>query len=319
MTSLSALTTAFQRLPAPIRGGLWMTLAAAGFAGMNVTIRLLSRDLPPFEIVFFRNLMSFAFMLPWVAKVGFVALRSDKHKLYFGRSMIGFVSMLMWFSALAMMPLAEATALSFTSPLFATIAAIVILHEVVRLRRWTATIVGFLGAMIVLRPGFTALELPAFLVLASSCAGGIGAICVKQLTRSESANAIVTFMTLYILPASFVVALFVWVWPPLHTLPWIVLLGLLATFAHQCSTRAFAATDTSVVMAFDFARLPFVALIAWLSFGETPDVWTWVGAAVIVSATVYIAHREAQIARAQRLAAAISESNVAPVRRHAAD
>jgi drug/metabolite transporter (DMT)-like permease len=315
MKPLPALSAAFARLPAPIKGGVLMVLACAGFAGMNVVIRILSYDLPAFEIVFFRNLMSFVFMVPWLCRVGVSAMKTDRHGLYFGRSMIGFASMLLWFSALTMMPLAEATALSFTAPLFATLAAIVILHEVVRLRRWSATIVGFIGAMIVLRPGVSAIDLPALLVLASSATSGINAIIVKQLTRTQSANMIVTYMTLYILPVSFVVALFVWVWPPLHTLPYIVLLGILATFAHLCSTRAFGLVDTSVAMAFDFARLPFVALFAWFTFNEVPDIWTWVGAAVIVSASVYIAHREAQIARAARKAA---ESNVAPAR-HSTD
>ncbi|HJS33128.1 MAG TPA: DMT family transporter, partial [Alphaproteobacteria bacterium] len=191
-----------------------------------------------------------------------------------------------------------ATALSFTAPLFATICAVVVLGETVRLRRWTATIVGFAGAMIVLRPGFQAIGLPELLVLASAATAGLSAITVKQLTRSEPPNAIVTYMTLYIMPPSLVFALFVWVTPPWATIPWLVVLGLFATLGHQAMTRAFVATDTSLVMSFDFARLPFVAIIAWFAFGETPDIWTWVGAAVIVAATVYIAHRESRLARA---------------------
>ena len=226
----------------------------------------------------------------------FAALRTDHHRYYLGRSFLGFLSMLTWFTALAMMPLAEATALSFTSPLFATIFAVVLLHEVVRRRRWTATVIGFIGAMIILRPGMSDLGIAHALVLGSSALAGVNAILVKQLTRSESANAIVTYMTLYILPMSLVPALFVWVMPPLHTVPLIVGLGLLATFGHQAMTRAFVATDTSIVMSFDYARLPFVALIAWFVFGEVPDIWTWVGAAVIVGASTYIAHREAAAA-----------------------
>jgi drug/metabolite transporter (DMT)-like permease len=243
-------------------------------------------------------------MLPWLVHVGFSALRTDHHRYYLGRSFLGFMSMLLWFYALAFMPLAEATALSFTSPLFATSFAVVLLHEVVRARRWTATIIGFLGAMIILRPGMSDLDLAHALVLGSSALAGVNAILVKQLTRSESANAIVTYMTLYILPMSLVPALFVWVMPPLHTWPLIVALGLLATLAHQAMTRAFVATDTSVVMSFDYGRLPFVALIAWIVYGEVPDLWTWVGAAVIVGASTYIAHREAANARARQAPAA---------------
>lgn len=292
------LPTSLSTLSGPVRGGLWMTAAGFCFAAMNVLIRQLAEDMHPFEVVFFRNLGGLAFMLPWLVKVGAAALRTDHHRYYLGRSFLGFLSMLLWFSALAMMPVADATALSFTSPLFATIFAVIILREVVRARRWTATFIGFVGTMIILRPGLSDLDLAHWLVLASSALAGINAILVKQLTRSESANAIVTYMTLYIVPMSLVPALFVWTMPPPHTWPLIGLLGLLATIGHQAMTRAFAATDTSIVMSFDYARLPFVALIAWFAFGELPDLWTWVGAAVIVGASSYIAHREAKVAHA---------------------
>jgi drug/metabolite transporter (DMT)-like permease len=292
-----------------------MTAAALCFAGMNVMIRQLSNDMHPFEVVFFRNFAGLAFMLPWLVKAGASALRTDHHRYYLGRSFMGFLSMLLWFSALALMPVAEATALSFTSPLFATIFAVILLHEVVRARRWTATVIGFIGAMIILRPDMSNLDLAHGLVLASSALAGVNAILVKQLTRSESANAIVTYMTLYIIPMSLIPALFVWTMPPPHTWLLIVLLGFVATIGHQAMTRAFAATETSVVMSFDYARLPFVAIIGWFAFGELPDLWTWVGAAVIVGASTYIAHREAAIARAQRAQAAPTAGAV----QHAAD
>jgi drug/metabolite transporter (DMT)-like permease len=312
---LPHLPTSLPTLSGPVRGGLWMTLGGFCFAAMNVLIRQLSADMHPFEVVFFRNAGGLVFMLPWLLRVGTSALRTDHHRYYFGRSFLGFLSMLLWFSALALMPVAEATALSFTSPLFATIFAVILLHEVVRARRWTATAIGFIGAMIILRPGMSNLDLAHLLVLASSALAGVNAILVKQLTRSESPNAIVTYMTLYIIPMSLLPALFVWTTPPPHTWPLIFLLGLLATIGHQALTRAFAATDTSIVMSFDYGRLPFVALISWFVFGELPDLWTWVGAAVIVGASTYIAHREATVARARRAQA----GNAASATQAAAD
>lgn len=281
----------------PVRGALWMLVACLSFAVMSALIRQLSAYMHPFEVVLFRNLAGFAFMLPWLLRSGVIALRTDHHRLYLGRSFLGFLSMLAWFSALALMPLAEATALSFTAPLFATVFAVLILGEIVRARRWTATAVGFVGAMIVLRPGFAEPGLGHTLLLVSAALHGFNAIVVKQLTRTENPNAIVTYTTLYILPMSLVPALFVWTIPPWEAVPWIVLLGLVATFGHQALTRAFMVADTSVVMSLDFGRLPFVALIAWLAFGEVPDLWTWIGAAVIVAASVYTAQREAAVAR----------------------
>src|SRR3954447_24544089 len=192
----SRIETRFLSLPAPLIAAVAMIAASLFFAGLSAIVRHLGETMHPFEVVFFRNLAGLAFMLPWLMRSGVTAMRTTHHRLYFGRSFMSLVSMLAWFSALALMPLAEATALSFTSPLFATVFAVILLHEVVRARRWTATVIGFIGAMIILRPGMSNLDLAHLLVLASSALAGINAILVKQLTRSESANAIVTYMTL---------------------------------------------------------------------------------------------------------------------------
>ena len=302
----------FAAIPASARGAIWMVVAAAFFAVMNALVRELSSHLPTLEIVFFRNLAALLFMAPWLAHSGIAALRTARQNAYIGRALVGFVTMVLWFSSLALMPLAEATALSFTAPLFATLAAAIFFKETVRARRWGATAIGFLGAMIVLRPGFETFGLAQSLVLASAATSALSVLLVKRLTRTEDANAIVIYMNLYLTPISLVPALFVWQWPSFDTVPLILALGLFATLAHQAMVRALTAADASAVMAFDFARLPFVALIAWLVFGETPDGWTWFGAGVIILASAYTARREAVRARAA----------VAPIvadRRNAAD
>jgi drug/metabolite transporter (DMT)-like permease len=287
----------FEALPGPLQGALLMTVAAAAFAGMNAIIRAVNFELHPFQTAFLRVLAGLAFMLPWLAHAGLAALATASHKLYASRAFVGYASMLCWFSALALMPVAEATALSFTSPLFATAAAALLLGEIVRLRRWTATIVGFLGAMVVIRPGFAAFEWAHLLVLASAALGGWNAITVKQLTRTDPANVIIVYMLLYLAPVSLIAALFVWQWPSWHALGLVTLMGVCATIGHQAFTRALAVSDASYVLPFDFARLPMVAVIAYFAFGEAPDIWTWIGGGIIVAATVYIARREAQLAR----------------------
>jgi drug/metabolite transporter (DMT)-like permease len=294
--------TRFGGLSGAVKGALLMTLAAAGFAAMNVVIRAMNQELHPFQVAFLRCATGCAFMLPWLARTGFGGLRTASHKLYLTRAFVGYASMLCWFTALASLPIAEATALSFTSPLFATAAAALLLGEVVRQRRWIATIVGFCGAMIVLRPGLDAVSFAHVLVLASAALGGWNSITVKQLTRTDNPNAIILYMTLYLVPMSAIPASFVWQWPSMHAWMLTFLLGLFATLAHQSFTRALAVCDASYVLPFDFTRLPMVALLAYLAFGEVPDLWTWVGGAVIVGATVYIARREAQIAAAERIA-----------------
>lgn len=289
---------------------------------MTGIVRLLAEDLPPLQIVFFRNLVSFLLMLPWLAISGWSVMRTTHHRLYLGRSLLALVSMFCFFTGVALLPLNDATALSFTAPLFTTIAAVLLLGEVVHMRRWTATVIGFLGAMVILRPGFEELSWPQALMLCSAAIVGINSTMIKQLTRTEAPNAIVTYMTLYILPFSLTAALFVWVPPPLHTWPWLFALGLFATLSHQALTRAFVCLDASTVTAIDFVRLPFVALIAWFWFAEAPDGWAWFGAAIIVGATAYIAHRESLAAQSAHdtavpasVAAASLETPIAPASR----
>ncbi len=287
----------YRGLPGPIQGAILMTVAAAAFAGMNIIIRALSFELHPFQISFFRVAIGVAFMMPWVMRAGIGALATASHKLYLSRSMLGYASMLCWFTGLASLEIAEATALGFTSPLFATAAAALLLGEVVRARRWTATLIGLSGAMIVIRPGFGDLEFAHLLVLASAALGGWNAITVKQLTRTDNANVIIVYMSLYMLPVALLPALFVWRWPSADALMLVGVLGACATVGHQCFTRAMAACEASYVLPFEFARLPISATMAYFIFAEQPDIYTWIGGGVIIGSTFYIAQREAYIAR----------------------
>ncbi|MBL8699342.1 MAG: EamA family transporter [Alphaproteobacteria bacterium] len=299
------------RNPSPtLRGVLWMLFGCVAFAGMGATVRYLTRLMPPQELIFFRNALALVWMFPWIARVGFAALRTSHFGMYAGRSLLAFISMLCWFTALVTLPLAEAIALGFTQPLFSTVLAVLILGEVVRVRRWTATIIGFLGAMVILRPGIESVTFAHLLVLGSSLTGAITSVVVKQLTRTEDPNTIVTYMTLLTTPFALLIALPVWEWPDATTWIWLFVLGLLATLGHQASTRAFKYLDASLAVSLDFIRLPLAALVAWIAFAETPDIWTWIGGAIIAASSVYIARREAQLAR-ERQAARIAAAQAA--------
>jgi len=291
----------FAALPQPVMAAVWMVGAALFFAGLSGMIRYLSESLHPFQVTFFRNLFGLVFMLPWLCRAGFGGLRTGRLKLYAWRSFLSLLSMLCGFSALTMIPFDQAIALTFTVPLFATVGAALILHEVVRARRWTATIIGFIGVLIIVRPGFGG---PAMVGAAGSPTLGVGlsmlsavisaqiTLIVKNLARTEPSDAIVTYMVLLLTPMSLVPALFVWQWPPWSLWPWIVSLGVLGSTGHMCYIRSFAAADASAVMPYDYTRMIFAAVIGYLAFGEAPDLWTFVGAAVIAGAAIYIAHRE---------------------------
>jgi drug/metabolite transporter (DMT)-like permease len=285
-----------------IVGGGWMLMACAGFAVMTGLVRYVADSgVHPWEVSFFRSFFSLLVMSPWIAKAGVAGLRTARLKLYTMRSAIGMVSMLAWFWSVSLLPIAEATALGFTAPFFTTILAALVLHEVVRLRRWMAVIVGFAGTLIILRPG--ASDIPAAgaaVALFAACTQAVSTILVKTLARTESPNAIVAYMGIYLAPMSLIPALFVWSWPNWSQLGWMALVGTVGTFAHLCFTRALKAADASAVMPIDFARLVFVAIIGIVVFDQIPSVWTWVGAAVIFASGVYVVRREAIAAREGR-------------------
>jgi len=294
---------AFAALPAPMRGGLLALASAAGFATMSILIRHVSHSLHAFEIVFLRSLLGLLFMMPWLMRVGTHVLATERLGLYLWRGVIGVGGMLTSFTAFTLIPITQATALGFTAPIFATLGAALILRETVRLRRWTAIIIGFLGAMIILQPGAEAVTLGAVLALAGALFQATSNLMVKSLSRTERPETIVVYMSLFITPLALVPAVFVWEWPDATTMLWMVALAACGTFAHICLTRAFAAADLTVVLPFDFGRLPIAAAIAFLIFAEVPTVWTWVGGAVIFASSFYIARREAQLARLRRAAA----------------
>ncbi len=282
----------------PMRGALWMVGSCVFFAALTGLIRHVSATLDPLEIVFFRNLFGLAAMLPWFLRHGFGGLRTRRLPLYTLRAAAGLIAMITWFVAISRMNLADAVALSFTAPLFATVAAVFLLGEIVRGRRWTAVMIGFAGAMIILRPGFEEVTPTALLVLLSSSMMAVAIIMVKMLSRTEPVGAIVFYMVLMLTPASLIPALFVWRTPTPEEFVWLMAIGAAGTLGHLCLVRAFAVADATAVLPFDFVRLPIIALIGYFAFGQPLDMWTGVGAAVILCSSVYIAHREAVHQRA---------------------
>jgi drug/metabolite transporter (DMT)-like permease len=279
------MTAWLSRLPPVFQAGFWMFFGGATGGLMNVVIRFASEDVHPFEVVFFRNLFSLLFMVPWLVRTAAsTGVRTGKLGFYVLRAAVAFISMLTWFYGINLVPLATAQALNFTAPLFATVLAALILKESVRARRWSAVAIGFIGVTIVLRP-FGAVDADMLWILASAATGAMGAITVKFLVRTESASSIVTWMVLLGTPMALVPALFVWTWPSLVGLAWLLVLGALGTLSHLSMARALGAADASVCAAFEFLRLPYAALLAWFFFGEPTDAWTWIGAAIIAGTT----------------------------------
>ncbi len=285
----------------PLRGLIWVVLAMALLAGLGACAKYISEHgIHPLQVVFFRNLFCVLLMLPVLHWRGASLMRSDQIELYGLRVGISLISMAAWFNALALMPFSQLTAISFLSPLFGTLGAVLLLGEVVRGRRWTALAVGFAGAMIILRPGAETLGVGQVLALIAALTSGLIAPMVKQLTARDDPDKIVFITNLMLTPVSLIPALFVWRWPSSDLWPVIIGMGFLAWVGHIALVRGYASTDSSLAQTFEFSRLPFAVAISWMIFGETTDLWSWVGASIIFGSAFYVTRREAQLARERR-------------------
>ncbi len=285
----------------PIAGVLWVTLAMALFAGLAGSSRYaMELGYHPLQVAFLRFLSALILMLPLLMWRGTSLVRSAAPQLYALRAVISLFSMTAWFWAIALIPLGELTAIGFLSPLFGTLAAILLLGEKVRARRMTALAVGFIGAMVMLRPGMSPIGIGQGMALFSALAGGVMAVLLKQLSGHDDPDKIVFLTTAIMTPLSLVPALFVWKPPGLELLPVLLVIGATGVLGHTCLMRGFRAADASLVLTFEFSRLPFAVALGFVMFGELIDAWTWIGAAIIFMSAVYIIRREAQLRREAR-------------------
>ena len=270
------------------------------FTGMWVTVRYASHELDALQILFFRFFFGLLFLAPLLMLSGGVDLGTRRFGLHFLNGFSQVTATACMFFGLSLIQIAEATALTFTAPLFVTAGAALILGETVRLRRWTATAVGFAGALIILRPGAQAISLPALVVLVGSAFVASGILATKSLSRTEAPDTIALYLTLLMAVMALPVALTVWRVPSMETFGWLAGTGLSGSLGLMAMVRAYRAADASAVMPFRYVSLLFSAAFGYLLFDEVPDLWTWVGAAVIISAALYTARREARLAREAR-------------------
>ena len=283
----------------PLRAAALMLAATVMFGFMTVAIRLATHEMHAFEVAFFRNFFGLLFALPLLLKHGPGLLQTRKLPLYFARCVIGLMSMLCGFWAISQLPLAQAVSLSYSTPLFVTIGAVFALGETVRARRWSAVLIGFLGVMLIVRPGFVALTPGVLAALMGAFLSAGTAISIKYLSRTEQPDAIVLMTTLLWVPLSLPAALWVWEWPSAAGWLWVAITGALGTAGHMLWTRAFRLGEISALTPISFMQLPIVAIAGFLLFGESIDRWTVAGALVIFGANAYIAQREAlQVRRA---------------------
>ncbi len=295
MTRLTRAISVFEALPGSTRGILWMIFATCNYAATYAIVRHLSSDFTVFQLVFFRSLCGVVFMAPWLIRNGAGVLKTNHFGSYAVRSTLNYGGMLLLVFALATLPLQDVTGLMFTSPLFTVLFVVLILGEGAGPRRWAALIIGFMGAMIIIRPGFQELSLGAIGVIGTSCAYALINVSTKKLAKTDSSNKIVYYDFLLMTALGVLPAIWFWNEVRLEHIVWILAMGVVSALARQGIIRALAVGEASVVMPFNFLKLPFTVCLGFVFFAENPDLLTGIGAAVIFGSSYYIARREAAL------------------------
>ncbi|MFT5174066.1 MAG: drug/metabolite transporter (DMT)-like permease [Gammaproteobacteria bacterium] len=272
----------------------WILLTGVLFVGVTGIVRHLGSNLPAVEAAFIRYAFGVGLMAPFLFRTLRANPRPRRLGLFVLRGTVHAAGVMLWFFAMARIPIAEVTAIGFTSPLFITIGAVLFLGETVRARRVTALGVGFLGTLIILRPGIDTIELGALAQLAAAPLFAASFLIAKKLTATESGTTIVAWLSVVVTIALLLPALAVWRSPSTEEIFWLALTALCATAGHYTMTKAISLAEVSLLQPFTFLQLVWASALGLIAFGEIPDIWTIVGGAIIVSSATYIAHREAR-------------------------
>jgi len=295
-----------RRLPPNMQGALWLVSGGFIFTSNSAMIRLLSAEVESVQTAFFRAFFSVLLLAPMMLTGRVKPWQSQRIQGHFWRTAMGTTSMVLGFYAVSMLPLADATALAFSQPLFSVVLAALVLREKVRWRRWSATIVGFIGVLVMVRPGSGSLQPGAAVALLNALASATSILLVRRLSDSEKPLMILTQFALFSTLLLAGPAIWFWKWP--SAWGWALAIGvsISATIGQYFWVQAFAVGEMSAVAPFDYLRLPFAVFVGWMIWSEMPVIWTYVGAAIVIASALYIAYRESQIVRQRRAARRVS-------------
>ncbi|MBL0318295.1 MAG: DMT family transporter [Alphaproteobacteria bacterium] len=283
-----------------IQAIVWSVSSSFWFALMAVFIQHSSNLMNPMVMVFGRNVCSLLFLMPFIHGNFKKLIFTKRLHFHFARSSIGAVGMMLWFYSLTIMPVNNAIALSFTAPLFTTILAVIFLSEKVGYHRMIALVIGFLGALIILRPGTSAFHVQSLIVLVTTCFWALASVFMKMLSRTEKPITIVFYFTLIMIPVSFPFAYMHWETLTLTDMLVLLAIGVSSSLGQLSLTTAISKTDTSFVVQFDFFRLIFASIFAYIAFHQTLDQPVLIGAVIITVSTIYIARREAKLSHRKK-------------------
>jgi drug/metabolite transporter (DMT)-like permease len=283
-----------------VKGALILMLAAFGFSLMVAMVKLAGERLPVTQILFIRQLGMTIMLAPVLIKTFPGSLKSGQTHLQFLRIFLALNAMVFGFTAVINMPMADATAIAFAKSFFVTIFAVFFLKEAVGLYRWSAVAVGFLGVLVMLRPGAEGYSLYGLMALGGAACAGLVMVIIRKLSRTDPPSTILAYQAIGVGLIMAVPAYIQWIPPTPAEWAQLAAIGFVSYFAQKANIYAFSYGEASMLASLDYVRLIYATLFGWILFSELPSISTWVGAAIIVLASIYTVHRESK--RKQKLA-----------------
>jgi len=278
-----------------LKAALWMGGSIASFLTMTVAGRAVIPALDVFQVMEMRSIIGWFILLPLVfASGGFAAMRTKRPMQHIGRNVVHYAGQFAWLQALTLIPLAQLISIEFTTPIWGALLAVFFLGERMNMRKIAAIVFGLIGVLVIVRPGATEIEPGHLIMLAGAVFFGISVVMVKSLTRTDKVVTIIFWMLIIQSVIGIVPAIIVWQTPTAEMWPWIVLISFTGMSSHFCMARALTYADATVVMPMDFLRLPLSALIGFLLYSEVIDLYTAIGAALILAGNLFNMPRRAR-------------------------
>ena len=277
-----------EALPGPLKSGIWMCISAVTYVVSIAIGRYLAPDIDVFQIAFLRNAFAMLFMLPWLIKMGMGALRTRQFPRHLLRGFLSSANVTLLFAAVALIPIADMSAINFLQPVLGAAIAGLVLGEVIGRNRWLAIGMGFIGALIVIRPGFAEFNLGTAFALGSALTGALVSILIKTLVRRDSPDTIAAWLFITQTGILLIPTIYAWQTPNAQEWGLFILIGFMSLILQRTYNRGIQAADISIAMPFNFTRLIWAALLGWIVFAEFPDIWTWVGGMIIFAASIWL-------------------------------
>ena len=282
-----------QKHSKPVLGVFWMVITGLMFVGVTAVVKHVGSDVPAAQAAFLRYVLGLVFLLPMIRPILSAHLTTRQKKLFWTRGAVHTLAVILWFFAMARIPIAEVTAMNYLSPVYVSLGAALFLGERLPPRRLAAVIMALIGALIILRPGAKEVEIGHIAMLGTAVFFAIGYLIAKQLSGEVSAPVVVGMLSVTVTVGLAPFALAVWVTPTLEQLGWLFLVACFATAGHYTMTLAFAAAPLTVTQPVTFLQLVWAVTLGAVVFGEAVDGWVIFGGAVIMASVSFITWREA--------------------------